>query len=119
MKGKAKKVWDWIKNNPWALLVALSGVFGAYLIFKSKNNKIASLTDAVVVQTTMGDIKANEAKANTIRKQADVKDEEVADIDSRIAKSKRRVVEIHEGGRTDVEAMSDDEVAKLFSDSDF
>ena len=99
MKQKAKKVWDWIKANPWALLVALAGVFGAYLIFKSKDNKIASLTDAVAVQTTMGDIKANEAKANTIRQQADSKDDEVADIDKRITESKRRVMEIHDGGR--------------------
>lgn len=110
-----KKIWQWIKDNPWALITALVGVFGAVWLVKSKSNKIASLKDAVAVQATKSQIAADEARAKALKESADSHDDEVAELDARIKASKRRVVEIHEGEIR--EGATDDEIADLFSDS--
>jgi hypothetical protein len=115
MKQTLKRIWTWIKENPWALLVALGGIFSAYLILKSKENKISSLQDAVAVQSTLKKIAADEAKAAVLKESADAKEDDVKALDKRIADSKRRVVEIHEGKR--LEGMSDEDVARLFGDT--
>jgi len=110
-----KNIGKWLKENPWAIIVALAGVFSAYLVYKRKDNKISSLEDAVAVQSTKRKIAAVEAKAEVLKQQADAKAPEVAELDRKIADSKRRVVEIHEGQR--LEGMDDDEVARMFSDA--
>jgi hypothetical protein len=109
----AKKIWAWVLENPWALLVAIAGVFGAFLIYKRKDNKIANLEDAVVVQATKRKIAAVEAKAEVLKKQADEQAPKVQELDKLVAESKRRVMEIHEERK--LEDMSDEEVARLFS----
>ena len=110
-----KKIGIWLKENPWAVVVSLVSVFGAYLLYKSKANKIASLQDAVEVQSALKRVAADEARAIVILETADAKEEDIKAIDKRIAASKRRVVEIHEN--KDVEGMDDEELARLFSDS--
>jgi hypothetical protein len=115
MKQTLKKIWTWIKENPWAILSAIVSVFSAYLVYKAKDNKINSLTDAVAVQSTLKNIAADEAKAAVLKASADAKEDDVKALDKRIADSKRRVMEIHEGTR--LEAMSDEDVARLFGDT--
>lgn len=110
-----QKAGAWIRDNPWALLVALGGVFGAYFIVRSKQNKINKLSDAVVVQATLKDIAATKAKAEVLKQQADAKSEDIAALDKKVAASKRRVVEISEG--KPLEGASDEEIADMFSGS--
>jgi hypothetical protein len=110
-----KNIGNWLRDNPWAIIVALASIFSAYLIYKRKDNKISSLEDAVVVQSTKRKIAAVEAKAEVLKQQADAKAPEVAELDRKVAESKRRVVEIHEGRR--LEELNDDEVARMFSDA--
>jgi hypothetical protein len=111
-----KKVGHWLRDNPWAIIVSLVGVFGAYLLFKSKSNKIASLKDAVAVQAIKGQIAADEREVKLLVDGAEDREVEVQVIDEKIAASQRRIVEIHEGGQN-LEEKSDDEIAALFSDS--
>lgn len=110
-----KKIGNWLKDNPWAFVMALIGVFTAVLLLRSKNNKISSLKDAVAIQATKAQIAEAEGRAWTLKQSADSRDDEVRELDKRIAASKRRVVEIHEG-KVKKDA-SDDEIAALFSDS--
>lgn len=110
-----KKIGKWLKDNPWSIIVALASVFGAYLVFKSKDNKISSLHDAVEVKTAMARVAKDEARAEALINGAHGKEDEITEVDKRIAASKRRVMEIHEA--KDLEGMNDDEVAVLFSDS--
>ena len=108
-----RAVWKWLKENPWAIIVALLSVGSAYLLLKRKDNKIADLKDAVAVENTRKVIAANEAKAEVIKANADAKDEDIKKLDREIAASKRRVMEIHEG--ESLEVLNDAQVAALFS----
>lgn len=110
-----KSAWKWVLENPWAIVVSIIGVFLAVKIVKSKNNKIASLQDAVAVQATLKQIAADEAKAEMIMKRAEERNQEVIDLEKKISASKRRVVEIHEG--KPLSGKTDDEIANLFSSS--
>lgn len=114
--GIIKNIGKWLRNNPWAIITALGGVFSAYLIVKSKNNSISTLQDAVAVQATLKQISVDKTKAEVLKQQADTKDPEIKELEAKIAASKRRVVEIHAGKPLSKEA-SDDEVARMFSDS--
>lgn len=111
-----KKIGAWLRDNPWAIIVALAGVFGAYRIVKSKNNKISTLQDAVAVQATLKQMSADKAKAEVLKQQADAREGEVQELESKIEASKRRVLEIHEGGKP-VKEATDEEVAGLFGRS--
>jgi len=110
-----KKIGAWLRDNPWAIIVALAGVFGAYRIVKSKNNKISTLQDAVAVQATLKQMSADKAKAEVLKQQADAREGEVQELESKIEASKRRVLEIHEG--KPVKEATDEEVAGLFGRS--
>lgn len=112
-----KKIGVWLRDNPWAIIVALAGVFSAYRIVKSKNNKISTLQDAVVVQATLKQMSADKAKAEVLKQQADAREGEVQELEGRIEASKRRVLEIHEGGKKPVKEATDEEVASLFGRS--
>jgi len=116
MMGFLKAAGAWLRDNPWALLVALGSVFVAYLVFKSQKNKIDNLKDAVAVQAIKGKIAADDRQAKLLTDAAEAKESEVRALDRRILASKRRVVEIHEGGEN-LGEKSDDEIAALFSDS--
>ena len=110
-----RAAWKWLKDNPWAIIVALLSVFSAYFLLKRKDNQIADLKDAVAVENTRKVIAANEAKAEVIKANADAKDEDIKKLDKEIAASKRRVMEIHKG--ESLEGKSDADIAALFSDS--
>lgn len=112
---RLKSAAQWFVENPWAILTALAGVFGAYLLLKRKDNKISSLKDAVAVQATKAKIAADEREAQMLVDAAEGKEAKVREIDDRIAASKRRILEINEGKRLD--GASDEEIAALFSDS--
>jgi peptidoglycan hydrolase CwlO-like protein len=114
IKSTAARVGAWLRANPWAIITALVGVFSAYLLYKSKDNKISSLEDALVVSNTTKNVKALNARAAEILKNADEKTAEIQEIDKKLAESKRRVLELHEGGS--LEDMNDEEIARLFSD---
>lgn len=115
MKKIATNIVRWVRENPWALLVALVGVFSAYLLLKSKHNKISTLKDAVAVKAAQADIVESETRATVIQASADARDDEVHAIDERITASMRRIVEINEGGVK--KGATDAEIAALFHDS--
>jgi len=115
LKKTALKIGRWLRDNPWAIIVALLGVFSAYRILKSKDNKIANLQDAVAVQATKAKMAGMEARAKALKERADAREDEVKELDSKIAASKRRIVEIHENKVP--EGASDEEIARMFTDS--
>jgi hypothetical protein len=110
-----KKAGTWLIENPWAIITALASVFGAYLLYKSKTNKIKSLQDAVAVKTTLSKIAADEARADMLIETADGMESEALLLEGKIKASKRRVAELHED--TNLEGKSDEEIAALFGDS--
>ncbi len=116
------KVWGWIKagarwlwKTPLALGALLGIVFGAFFMWRSSKNKIKSLKDAVAVEGMMNKVAKDEARAEVLKASADVKDEEVKVLEGSIAASKRRIAEIHED--ESLEDKSDEEIARIFSDS--
>ena len=112
-----KRLWQWIKDHPWAILVALGSVLGALLLWKSAGNAVGSLDDAVQVRAAAREIAAKEARAATLEGQADAKAEDVEALRREVAASKRRVMEIHNAEPLD--DKSDADVADLFSAAGF
>jgi len=113
--GWARAVWKWLLDNPIALAASIGGVVGAYLMWKSQTNKIARLEDAAEVQAHRARIAAAETRAEMLVGQAEVMEPEVNRLKAEIAKSKRRVVELHDG--VDITEMSDEDIARRFADS--
>lgn len=112
-KIRAAAVWLW--ENPVALAGLAGTALGAWLMWKSKKNQIATLEDAATVQALRGKIAKDEARAELLEKQAESKEPEAERLKVEIAESKRRVLEIHQGEK--LETLSDDEIAKKFSES--
>jgi hypothetical protein len=110
-----KRAWGWLLDNPVALAALAGGIVGAWFMWKRSTNKIASLEDAVAIGATKRKIAKHEARAEVLERAADAKEPEVVELKKNIAESKRRVLEINEGKR--LERLTDDEVAKLFSES--
>ncbi len=110
-----KKAGRWLLDNPIAIAGAVGAAVGAWFMWKSNQNKIASLEDAAAVAALKRKIAADEAKAEILEKKADAAEPEVTALKNEIAASKRRVVEIHEGEK--LENKSDEEIADIFSRS--
>ena len=105
----------WLRDNPVALAAMVGSVLGAWFMWKRSSNKIASLEDAVQVQAARVKIAKHTAKAEVLEASAEDTEEEVQVLKAEIAKSKKRVAEIHEG--ESMEGKTDDEIAALFSDA--
>lgn len=114
----AKATWKWFRENPIALAAALGTALGAFLVYKSSRNRIRRLEDAVEVEANRKRIAAATATAKTLEKQAAEKEPEIRRLEAEVARAKRRVVEINEESE-DVYTMSDDEVARRFSEAGF
>ncbi len=108
-----KRFWQWIKDHPWAILVALGSILGALLLWKSAGNAVGSLDDAIQIRAATREIAAKEARATALEEQADAKGSDVTALRREVTASKRRVMEIHYAEPLD--DKSDDEVAVLFS----
>lgn len=109
-------VWsfEWLRDNPLALMTMVGAVVGAWFMWKRSSNKIASLEDAVQVQAVKVTIAKKVAKAEYLEASADDRAAEVVVLKREIAASQKRVVEIHEG--EPLEGKSDAEIAALFTD---
>lgn len=108
-------VWTWLKANPGALLVALGTAIGAFVIYKSKDNTVTDIHDAIGVGAVLGKMKADAKRAEEIKAGAAAKEAELSQLEEKIKDSKRRVVEISEG--KPLKELTDDEIAKKFTDS--
>ncbi len=108
-----RRLWQWIKDHPWAILVALGSVLGAVVLWKLGRNDIGTLDDAVQVRAAVREIAAKKARAAALEEQADAKAEDITALRREIRASRRRVMEIHDAEPLD--GKSDDEVAALFT----
>lgn len=111
------RCWKWVKDHPWALLVAFASVLGALALWKSSGNKVASLNDAIQVRAAAREIAAKEGRADLLAEQADARGSDVSALHREVAASKRRVMEIHAAEPLD--GRSDAEVAALFTEAGF
>jgi len=111
------KAWKWTKEHVWAVLAAAGGLLLAILLYLNRRNSISSVSDAVAVRGALKDIAAKEARARLLHEQGDAAKPEVERLESEIAASKRRVLEINNAEPLD--NRSDDDVARLFTDAGF
>jgi hypothetical protein len=112
---KTKAVWRWLLDNPVALASAIGGLVGAYLMWKSRQNRVSELEDAILVQASRTKIAKAEATAELLEKQSDGLEPRVVELKKQIVESKRRVLEIHDGAS--VQELSDEDIAKRFSEA--
>lgn len=112
---RIKAGFRWLRDNPVALAAMVGSVLGAWFMWKRSTNKIASLEDAVQVQAAKVAIAKHTARAEVLEASAEDTEIEVKVLKTEIAKSKKRVAEIHEG--ESMEGKSDDEIAALFTDA--
>lgn len=122
--GTLLSIWGWVKkaaNWLWSRPAIIAGIVGAliggFLIYKSTKNKVDNLKDAVEIQKSKTLVAKNTAKVEMLMESADKKAKQAEQLEKEIKNSKRRVVEISEN--QNVEGMTDDEIAKLFSNSGF
>jgi hypothetical protein len=113
LKIKAAGAWLW--SHPAAIAAFVGSLLGAYFMWKSDKNKIASFQDALTVQKAKTDIARKTAQAEDLEAKAGAIDPKVAELKAQIADSKRAVVTITDGPKT--KDMSDEEVADLFGRS--
>jgi uncharacterized protein HemX len=115
--GWLRSFWGWLKANPLALAAAIGAAVGAWLVWRSNQNRVRSLEDALQVQVERRKIAAAEERARVLTQQADGQEEAVIEIKREIAESKRRVAEI-EAGKL-LHGKTDDEIADLFTKAGF
>ena len=108
-----KAAWRWLLDNPIAVAATLGAVIGAYLMWKSKKNQVASLEDAVEVQTTLRRVAKDEARAKLFVEQADAVQPEAEAVQYRIRVHKRKIAEIRTGET--MEGKSDEEIARVLT----
>jgi len=112
-----QKIWKWIKENPWALIVAIVSTLGALFLWKASSNNIESLDDAIQVKAALREISRKEGKAEVLEEWGNLKKKELNLVKHDITLSKKRVIEIHNAENLD--GLSDIEIANVFSDSGF
>jgi cell division protein FtsX len=110
-----KAAWKWLLDNPIAVAATLGAVLGAYLMWKSRKNKIASLEDAVEVQTTLRKVAKDEARAKLLAEQADAVQPEAEALRAQIQLRKLKIAEIRTG--ESMEGKSDEEIARMLTDA--
>jgi|SRR5690606_1683609 len=117
-------IWNWLKGaavwlweRPVALAATIGSILGAFFMWRSKRNQVASLKDALEAKKFEKEIARHEATVELLKKQAGALDPRIEQLKKEINSSKKRVVEIREGRRLD--DATDEEIAKLFSDSGF
>ena len=113
--GGLKAAWGWLLDNPIAVAATLGAVLGAYLMWKSKKNQVASLEDAVEVQTTLRKVAKDEARAALLAEQAEATRPEAEVVDERIRMGRRKIAEIRTGET--MEGKTDEEIARILTDS--
>jgi len=109
-----KRAWAWIKDHTIVLLAALISGFSAWLIYRSQRNKIETLEEALALQSIKMAAKAGERAAVLLEASSDSKEKAVSDLKKEISDSKRRALKVEV---PNIESKSDDEVAKIFSDT--
>jgi uncharacterized alpha/beta hydrolase family protein len=100
--------WAW---SPFTLVAMLAG---AYAIKRSRDNSITKLKDALAVERGRREVVAGQARVEVLTEQAREKGKAIHAAREKVLESKRRVVRIE--GDTLTEEMTDDEIAKKFSD---
>lgn len=120
LSARAARVWAWLNRaakwlyeNP--VVLGLVSLVGAVLMVRSKRNEIGQLKDALEVQRIKVDVAKKEAKAEELMKQADDHAEEIVALRVQVNASKRRAAELLKP--SEVEGMTDEQIAKLCSDA--
>lgn len=112
-------VWKWIQDNPIAFIVtlcsALSAALGAFLVWRSSRNKIATLEDALEAQAHRRRVVIAEAKAEVVTDVVEDLEADRIEVQKTISESRRRVVELERQTKTD--DLSDADIARLFFNS--
>jgi hypothetical protein len=114
---KAKLAWIWIKTHPKAAASAALSFLVALLWWKFKMGRQASLSDAITVRKETKVIAEKQGRATQLYIQGMAKSKESKQLEAEIADSKRRVLEIQKG--ESLGGKSDDEVARMFTNSGF
>lgn len=105
----------WLWSRPVILAGFVGALFGAFFVVRSKRNQINNLKDAVEAQRIKAGVAKKEARAEALEAKAGASESEVRELKQDIASSKKRVAELAHGA--DLEGKTDEEIAKLFSDS--
>lgn len=114
---KVKAAWAWLKANPRAALAFVAALFSAWLLWKFRRGRMASLADAITVKNEATAIAEKQGRATQMFIQGDAESEEAKKLEAEIVASKRRVVEIYNG--ESMEGKTDAEVARAFTAAGF
>lgn len=105
------KVFKFIKDHVIEILVAIAAVVGGFLIFRSKDDEIDNLKDAIVVAKHEKKVAKLEQQAKELTKDELVAAEEDFRLQKKIIESKRKVVE----KRDKIKTLSDAEVVSRYN----
>jgi hypothetical protein len=103
-----KKVVGWL----WSPIGLVGLIAAAFAIKKSKDNRITSLKDALVVEKARRDVVASETRAQVFTQEAIAKGIEVGKASEKARAQKRRIVEIE--SKQPTENMTDEQIAEEF-----
>lgn len=113
--GVIKAVAQWLWSHPIAIASMIGTIVGGFIIYRSNKNQISNLKDAIEVQKAKNSIASNAAKVQQLEKNASANADRVKSLKKEISNSQKKVVEIHK--QENLEDMNDEDIAKLFSDS--
>lgn len=115
MWGGIKAGARWLWSRPVVLAGLVGAILGAFFVVRSKRNQINSLKDAVEAQRIKSKVAHKEAKADALEAKAGADEQEVRELKQDILRSKQRAAELAHA--RDLEGATDEEIAKLFTDS--
>lgn len=98
MKAKLEAAWAWLKKWGAWIAGALLVIVGAGWAWQRRGQLLGAARDAAVVAEAKRQMDATRATREEVARQVGEKDEAVQALDDRIARQRRLIVRLHEGG---------------------
>ena len=108
-----RDAWAWVKRWGAAIAGVLLVALGAGWLWRRQQAALGRAKDTAAVAEARREMDALRATRAEVARQVGEQDAAIAAIDSRIAESKRRIVDLHEGGGDIPDDQLDDVFARL------
>lgn len=108
-----RDAWAWVKRWGAAIAGVLLVVLGAGWLWRRQKAALGRAKDAAAIAEARREMDVLRATREEVARQVGEQDQAIAEIDARIAASKREIVDLHEGGEDIPDDQLDDVFARL------
>ena len=108
-----RTAWAWLKRWGWSVAVGLLVLIGGIFAWQRREKLLGAAKDEAAVAEALRQMDALRARRSEVSSRVDEKSEEITQLDGEIAATKRRIVELHQGGERLDDAALEDAFAEL------